>query len=105
VSYIASVKVGSQGSYDLLIDTGSSNTWIGAGKRYRPSSASGLFEVEYGSGSVFGYEVCPRLVDILKLRNVLMHLGWRIDDGLGNLRPGSCCAAPVARLGDLRGRF
>jgi cathepsin E len=51
--------VNSEGPYDLIIDTGSSNTWIGASKSYTPSltEITGLFEVSYGSGMVIGYEV------------------------------------------------
>jgi hypothetical protein len=57
VSYIASVTVNNQGPYGLIIDTGSSNTWVGADKSYEPSTVTGLFEVSYGSGTVIGYEV------------------------------------------------
>ena len=35
VSYLAEVKVGSQ-TFDLIVDTGSSNTWVGATTEYRP---------------------------------------------------------------------
>ena len=41
VVYTASVGVGSPATtYDLIIDTGSSNTWIGAGKSYVKTSTS-----------------------------------------------------------------
>ncbi|KAG6893747.1 hypothetical protein C0992_008774, partial [Termitomyces sp. T32_za158] len=41
VSYIASIGVGSPATtYELIIDTGSSNTWIGAAKTYEPTSTS-----------------------------------------------------------------
>ncbi len=41
VVYTASVGIGSPATtYDLLIDTGSSNTWIGAGKSYVKTSTS-----------------------------------------------------------------
>ncbi|KAH9934531.1 acid protease [Epithele typhae] len=61
VHYIASVGVGSPPTfYDLLIDTGSSNTWVGASKAYVNTSTSvstgEQFGVLYGSGLVFGYE-------------------------------------------------
>ncbi|KAI0819363.1 acid protease [Trametes gibbosa] len=59
VDYVATVGVGSPPTeYSLLIDTGSSNTWVGAGKAYvrtETSQATGnLVEVTYGSGFVFG---------------------------------------------------
>jgi len=61
VSYLASVGVGSPATdYDLIIDTGSSNTWVGAGTSYDPTSTSKdtgkSFSVDYGSGSVSGEE-------------------------------------------------
>ncbi|KAM5546209.1 hypothetical protein V8D89_000335 [Ganoderma adspersum] len=61
VVYTASVGVGSPATtYDLLIDTGSSNTWIGAGKSYVKTSTSvdtgSRVSVTYGSGSFSGEE-------------------------------------------------
>ncbi|TFY78615.1 hypothetical protein EWM64_g5399 [Hericium alpestre] len=61
VTYIASVGVGSPAtSYDLLIDTGSSNTWVGADKSYTPTSTSKSTKkkvsVSYGSGQFSGTE-------------------------------------------------
>ncbi|KAG2120230.1 acid protease [Suillus clintonianus] len=60
-TYTADVGVGSPATYyTLLVDTGSSNTWIGANKAYEPTSTSqdtgGQFSVTYGSGSVSGEE-------------------------------------------------
>ncbi|KAG2114836.1 acid protease [Suillus clintonianus] len=59
--YTADVGVGSPATYyTLLIDTGSSNTWIGANKTYEKTSTSrftgGLFGVEYGDGSLVAGE-------------------------------------------------
>ncbi|EIW52039.1 acid protease [Trametes versicolor FP-101664 SS1] len=59
VDYVATVGVGSPPTtYSLLIDTGSSNTWVGAGKAYVRTETSqataNLLEVTYGSGFVFG---------------------------------------------------
>jgi len=53
--------VGSPGTdYTLLIDTGSSNTWVGADKKYTPTSSSqdtgASVSVSYGSGSFSGEE-------------------------------------------------
>ncbi|KAF7982214.1 hypothetical protein HWV62_29404 [Athelia sp. TMB] len=61
VTYTASVGVGSPPTqYTLVIDTGSSNTWIGAGKGYTPTSTSSdtgnAVSVSYGSGFFSGEE-------------------------------------------------
>ncbi|KAI9070303.1 acid protease [Trametes sanguinea] len=59
VDYVASVGVGNPPTeYSLLIDTGSSNTWVGAGKAFARTNTTkdtgNLVEVTYGSGFVFG---------------------------------------------------
>ncbi|KAF9486196.1 aspartic peptidase A1 [Pholiota conissans] len=61
VQYTASVGVGSPPTYyNLVIDTGSSNTWIGAGTEYVKTSTSvetsDTVSVSYGSGSFSGNE-------------------------------------------------
>lgn len=61
VTYTADVGVGSPATdYTLLIDTGSSNTWVGADKKYSPTSTSqstsATVTVTYGSGSFSGKE-------------------------------------------------
>ncbi|KAF8167357.1 aspartic protease [Crassisporium funariophilum] len=61
VTYIASVGVGSPATtYSLLIDTGSSNTWVGATQAYVKTSTStqttNKVSVTYGSGSFSGTE-------------------------------------------------
>ncbi|KAL5495110.1 hypothetical protein ACEPAI_572 [Sanghuangporus weigelae] len=61
VTYVASVGVGSPATtYSLLIDTGSSNTWVGAGRSYARTSTSTQTDdrvsVTYGSGSFSGTE-------------------------------------------------
>ncbi|EIW77122.1 acid protease [Coniophora puteana RWD-64-598 SS2] len=61
VTYTASVGVGSPATqYNLLIDTGSSNTWLGADTAYSPTSSSSdtgnTVSVSYGSGSFSGEE-------------------------------------------------
>ncbi|KAJ8593944.1 acid protease [Rhizopogon salebrosus TDB-379] len=61
VTYTMQVGVGSPATpYTLLIDTGSSNTWIGAGKSYKPTSTShrtgNSVHVSYGSGTMSGKE-------------------------------------------------
>ncbi|KIJ22022.1 hypothetical protein PAXINDRAFT_105760 [Paxillus involutus ATCC 200175] len=61
VSYVAAVGVGSPATtYDLIVDTGSSNTWVGAGTAYVKTSTSKdtgePVSVSYGSGSFAGEE-------------------------------------------------
>ncbi|EPS96549.1 hypothetical protein FOMPIDRAFT_60461 [Fomitopsis schrenkii] len=61
VTYTANVAIGSPATdYTLLIDTGSSNTWVGAGKQYVKTSTSkstgNTVNVSYGSGSFSGTE-------------------------------------------------
>ncbi|KAF8971720.1 aspartic protease [Flammula alnicola] len=60
VTYVASVGVGSPPTtYSLLIDTGSSNTWVGSGIAYVKTSTSvqtSNRSVAYGSGSFSGTE-------------------------------------------------
>ncbi|KAH9913360.1 family A1 protease [Fomitopsis serialis] len=60
-TYVVSVGVGSPATqYSLLVDTGSSNTWLGANKSYTPTSTSSdtgdSVSVTYGSGSFSGEE-------------------------------------------------
>jgi len=58
-SYIASVKVGSQ-TFNLIVDTGSSNTWVGADTKFSAGSTAKStgksVSVSYGSGSFKGTE-------------------------------------------------
>ncbi|KII86690.1 hypothetical protein PLICRDRAFT_55605 [Plicaturopsis crispa FD-325 SS-3] len=61
VTYTATVGVGSPATdYTLLIDTGSSNTWVGADKKFTRTSTSkstgNTVNVSYGSGSFTGTE-------------------------------------------------
>ncbi|KAG2032340.1 aspartic peptidase domain-containing protein, partial [Suillus americanus] len=61
VGYIAAVGVGSPATtYYLIVDTGSSNTWVGAGTAYVKTSTSvdtgEAVAVSYGSGSFSGTE-------------------------------------------------
>ncbi|TFY59350.1 hypothetical protein EVJ58_g5833 [Rhodofomes roseus] len=60
-TYVVSVGVGSPATqYSLLVDTGSSNTWLGADKKYTKTSTSkdtgSQVSVTYGSGSFSGEE-------------------------------------------------
>ncbi|KAI5834837.1 acid protease [Schizophyllum commune Tattone D] len=61
VIYIAEVGVGSPPTtYNLIVDTGSSNTWVGAVTAYEPTSSSqstgDIVQVTYGSGFFIGLE-------------------------------------------------
>ncbi|CAA7262864.1 unnamed protein product [Cyclocybe aegerita] len=61
VTYTMPIGVGNPPTqYTLLIDTGSSNTWVGADKEYKPTSTShstrNQVNVTYGSGSFTGTE-------------------------------------------------
>ncbi|KAG9312020.1 aspartic peptidase domain-containing protein [Chiua virens] len=61
VYYTAQVGVGTPPAYHtLLVDTGSSNTWVGANQSYTPTNSSidtgDSVNVVYGSGSFFGEE-------------------------------------------------
>jgi len=59
VSYTAPLKVGSQ-TFDLIVDTGSSNTWVGANTKFSAGSTGvstgKSVSVSYGSGSFSGTE-------------------------------------------------
>nr|GAT55366.1 aspartic protease [Mycena chlorophos] len=58
-SYIAETKVGSQ-TFNLIVDTGSSNTWVGATTKFKAGSTGQStgksVSVSYGSGSFSGTE-------------------------------------------------
>ncbi|KAF7985434.1 hypothetical protein HWV62_5163 [Athelia sp. TMB] len=55
-NYVANVKVGSQ-TFSLVVDTGSSNTWVGAGTKYNGGISTGKsVSVGYGSGKFSGTE-------------------------------------------------
>ncbi|KZP03468.1 aspartic peptidase A1 [Athelia psychrophila] len=61
IQYIASIGVGNPPTqYELLIDTGTSNTWVGASQAYTQTSTSqqtpDTVSVSYGSGSFSGTE-------------------------------------------------
>lgn len=63
--YLVSVDIGSPPTkYTLLVDTGSSNTWIGASKSYNPTGTSHdtghTVSMEYGGGSFSGREYTDR---------------------------------------------
>ncbi|KAI9068199.1 aspartic peptidase A1 [Trametes sanguinea] len=71
VSYVVSVRA----PHQLLVDTGSSNTFVGAGKAFVPSSTSqattNIMQVSYGSGSFTGMQYYDqiKLADGLVINN------------------------------------
>ncbi|KAH8553064.1 acid protease [Umbelopsis sp. PMI_123] len=59
VQYTISVGIGNPPTdYDILVDTGSSNTFVGAGKPYTTTSTSSptgqTFDISYGTGAASG---------------------------------------------------
>ncbi|KZV91351.1 family A1 protease [Exidia glandulosa HHB12029] len=66
VTYLAAVQVGSPATtFNLIIDTGSSNTWVGATTPFRTTSTSvntgRRVAVQYGSGDFSGTEFTDRV--------------------------------------------
>ncbi|EMD38104.1 hypothetical protein CERSUDRAFT_152732 [Gelatoporia subvermispora B] len=66
IQYVATVGVGTPPTdYTLIVDTGSSNTWVGAGKPYVKTNSSHdtgqQVSVTYGSGSFSGEEFTDTL--------------------------------------------
>ncbi|KZS88601.1 acid protease, partial [Sistotremastrum niveocremeum HHB9708] len=113
VSYVASVGVGTPATtYTCLIDTGSSNLWIGALKKYTKTSSSkctgtgtGPFSVEYGSGSVSG-SYCfdtVTLAPTLVIKNQAIGIassaqGFSGVDGILGLGPADLTEGTVSGL-------
>ena len=61
VTYVVDIGVGEPATtYSLVVDTGSSNTWIGANQSYVPTSSSTNLgknvSLSYGSGKMAGVE-------------------------------------------------
>ncbi|KAH9848588.1 family A1 protease [Lenzites betulinus] len=120
VDYVTTVTIGNPGkSFDLLIDTGSSNTWVGARPLDNPfvpslstSLPQNLVSVEYGSGFVTGIEVTDRLtfasgqvIENQSIGTALLSSGFTDVDGIiglgpvnltcGTLLVGSACIPTV----------
>ncbi|RPD58932.1 aspartic peptidase A1 [Lentinus tigrinus ALCF2SS1-6] len=79
VSYIATVGVGNPATqYDLIVDTGSSNTWVGASRTFVQTSTTrqtrDRVSVTYGSGDFSGTE----FTDTVSLGNGLTVTGQSI---------------------------
>ncbi|KAJ3885370.1 acid protease [Lentinula edodes] len=78
-------------NFSLIVDTGSSNTWVGAdpANRLQPGLGLDLFEVTYGSGAVLGDEttntvnITPGLaVENQSIGNALLSEGFDGVDGI-----------------------
>ncbi|KAI0327427.1 acid protease [Cubamyces sp. BRFM 1775] len=93
IDYTISVGVGTPPTqYGLLVDTGSSNTWVGAGKAYVHTNSSidtrTIMELSYGSGFFYGdtYLDTVRLGDLVLTNQTI---GGAIDaigfDGLDGI--------------------
>ncbi|KAF8633816.1 hypothetical protein AX15_001229 [Amanita polypyramis BW_CC] len=99
VTYTASIGVGTPpNTYDLIIDTGSSNTWVGADKMFSPTNSTRNtlrpVEVTYGSGFFVGLEVLDavNIAPGLTLQNqsigvALLSQGFDGVDGILGLGP------------------
>ncbi|KAI0819361.1 family A1 protease [Trametes gibbosa] len=102
VDYVTTVTIGNPGkAYILLIDTGSSNTWVGARPLDNPfipslstSLPQNLVSVEYGSGFVAGVEVTDRLtlpsgqvIENQSIGTALLSGGFTDVDGIIGIGP------------------
>ncbi|TRM61498.1 acid protease [Schizophyllum amplum] len=108
VTYTLAVGVGSPATdYTLLIDTGSSNTWLGADKKYTSTSTSKstghTFNVSYGSGSVRGTEYIDQVTlgDDLVITNQSIGVastaqGFNDVDGILGIGPVDLTQGTVA---------
>ncbi|PCH37388.1 aspartic peptidase A1 [Wolfiporia cocos MD-104 SS10] len=83
VSYVTEVQIGNPPTaYTLLIDTGSSNTWVGANKSYVTSGTTmpttNLISLDYGSGSMKGIELLDQvtLAPGLTIENQSIGVAW-----------------------------
>ncbi|KAF8524829.1 acid protease [Hysterangium stoloniferum] len=117
VSYVASVGVGSPPTqYNLIVDTGSSNIWVGASQPYKQTSTSvktpDTVEVSYGSGNFSGNEFTDQVTLasdlVIKSQSIgvattsngfsgvdgIMGIG-PTDLTLGTLKPNSAASIPT----------
>ncbi|KAJ7625723.1 acid protease [Roridomyces roridus] len=94
-TYVAQVGVGSPPTYySLIVDTGSSNTWVGAGQQYVETATSvrtdSRVDVTYGSGSFSGSEYIDtvELADGLVINRQSIGVASRsegFDDGVDGI--------------------
>ncbi|TFK91001.1 acid protease [Polyporus arcularius HHB13444] len=95
VVYVAPVNIDGQ-VFDLLVDTGSSNTWVGAGQQYNTTGKTPEDQVAvfYGSGFFFGdeYTATARLGPGLVIKNqsfgdAYFSFGFEGYDGILGIGP------------------
>lgn len=104
VTYTIEVLIGNQ-TFNLIVDTGSSNTWIGAGKSYNPGPTSikdgRLVSVSYGSGSFSGEQYRDTLTfGNISARSQLISVanyteGFEGYDGILGLGPEALTAGAI----------
>ncbi|KAG2064018.1 acid protease, partial [Suillus decipiens] len=92
-SFTADIGVGSPPTYyTLLLDTGSSNTWIGAKKPYQPTDMSqdtgGTFKVAYGDIERPNHVSGKEYTDTVTLSSNLVILGQSIGVSSNNFDLG-----------------
>lgn len=109
VTYTMPVAIGQPPTtYKLLIDTGSSNTWVGAAQKYTPTSTSvnthKRVNVSYGSGSFTGTEYTDQvsLGGHLVIHNQSIGVasgatGFQGVDGILGIGPVDLTTGTVAR--------
>jgi hypothetical protein len=114
VTYTANVGIGSPATqYTLLVDTGSSNTWVGANKKYHETSTSRCplipqpVSVTYGSGSFKGYECTDEVTLgkglVIKKQSIgvaTTSSGFSGVDGILGVGPIDLTQGTVTGLGD-----
>lgn len=111
-AYVASIGVGSPATtYSLLVDTGSSNTWVGASKKYVKTSTSistgDSVGVTYGSGQFSGteFEDTVTLASGLVLKNQFIGVassaeGFNGLDGILGLGPEDLTEQTVSGISE-----
>ncbi|KAH9934569.1 aspartic peptidase A1 [Epithele typhae] len=112
VSYVVSTLIGNPPhEYQLLVDTGSSNTWAGAGKPFIPTLSSqptgDLTTVQYGSGIFVGMEVVDQVtlapgltLPRQSIGDGLVSMGFSGVDGILGIGPkGLTCGSFLPELG------
>ncbi|THU97135.1 acid protease, partial [Dendrothele bispora CBS 962.96] len=111
VTYTMSVGVGNPPTpYNLLIDTGSSNTWVGADKQYKQTSTSRTtrhtVNVSYGSGHFSGTEYTDTvtLSKNLVIQNQSIGVSSKAEgfngvDGILGIGPADLTQGTVSREG------
>ncbi|KAM0547771.1 hypothetical protein ACHAPJ_010232 [Fusarium lateritium] len=107
VSYIAPVVIGGQ-TWDLIVDTGSSNTWCGAQTSCEPTSTGrstgGSVTVSYGSGSFSGTEYKDKVsfgglsVAAQSIGSASRSSGFSSADGIIGFGPVDLTAGTVSNV-------